>query len=129
MFVITMAVALIVVPWYGLTHGFSAAEWAVALAFTFLNGLGITAGYHRLWAHKTYEAHWTVRLVLLVFGTMALQNSAFVWCSGHRRHHLNVDDVDAGPVLGPPRLLVLAHRLDAARVPERRGPTSATSRT
>ncbi len=97
MFVITMAVALIVVPWYGLTHGFSAAEWAVALAFTFLNGLGITAGYHRLWAHKTYEAHWTVRLVLLVFGTMALQNSAFIWCSGHRKHHLNVDDVDQDP--------------------------------
>ncbi len=69
----------------------------MALLFTFLNGLGITAGYHRLWAHKTYEAHWTVRLFLLVFGTMALQNSAFVWCSGHRRHHLNVDDVEEDP--------------------------------
>lgn len=97
MFVITMAVAVTIVPWYGLTHGFSTAEWVVALAFTFLNGIGITAGYHRLWAHKTYEAHWTVRLFLLVFGTMALQNSAFVWCSGHRRHHLNVDDVDEDP--------------------------------
>ncbi len=97
MFAITMAVALIIVPWYGLTHGFSTAEWVVALSFTFLNGIGITAGYHRLWAHKTYEAHWTVRLFLLVFGTMALQNSAFVWCSGHRKHHLNVDDVDQDP--------------------------------
>jgi stearoyl-CoA desaturase (Delta-9 desaturase) len=97
MFAITMAVALIIVPWYGLTHGFSTAEWVVALSFTFLNGIGITAGYHRLWAHKTYEAHWTVRLFLLVFGTMALQNSAFVWCSGHRKHHLNVDDVHQDP--------------------------------
>jgi stearoyl-CoA desaturase (delta-9 desaturase) len=97
MFIITMAVAVIIVPWYGLTHGFTGAEWAVAVLFTFLNGIGITAGYHRLWAHKTYEAHWTVRLFLLVFGTMALQNSAFIWCSGHRKHHLNVDDVDADP--------------------------------
>ena len=97
MFAITMAVTLIIVPWYGLTHGFTTAEWLVALSFTFLNGIGVTAGYHRLWAHKTYEAHWTVRLFLLVFGTMALQNSAFIWCSGHRRHHLNVDDVDRDP--------------------------------
>jgi stearoyl-CoA desaturase (delta-9 desaturase) len=28
---------------------------------------------------------------------MALQNSAWAWCSGHRRHHLNVDDVDRDP--------------------------------
>ena len=97
MFAITLAVAVIIVPWYGLTHGFTTAEWVVALLFTFLNGIGVTAGYHRLWAHKTYEAHWSVRLFLLVFGTMALQNSAFVWCSGHRRHHLNVDDVDEDP--------------------------------
>jgi stearoyl-CoA desaturase (delta-9 desaturase) len=97
MFAITMAVAVILVPWYGLTHGFTTADWIVAVLFTFLNGLGITAGYHRLWAHKTYEAHGSVRLFLLVFGTMALQNSAFVWCSGHRRHHLNVDDVDEDP--------------------------------
>ncbi len=97
MFTITMAVTLIVVPWYGLSHGFTAADWIVAVLFTFLNGLGITAGYHRLWAHKTYEAHWTVRLFLLVFGTMALQNSALIWCSGHRRHHLNVDDEHEDP--------------------------------
>ncbi len=97
MFTITMGVTLTIVPWYGLTHGYGTAAWVVALAFTFLNGIGITAGYHRLWAHKTYEAHWSVRLFLLVFGTMALQNSAFIWCSGHRRHHLNVDDVDEDP--------------------------------
>ncbi|HEY1492197.1 MAG TPA: fatty acid desaturase [Steroidobacteraceae bacterium] len=97
MFVITMAVAVLIVPWYGLTHGYGTASWVVALLFAFLNGIGITAGYHRLWAHKTYEAHWSVRLFLLVFGTMALQNSAFIWCSGHRRHHLNVDDVDQDP--------------------------------
>jgi stearoyl-CoA desaturase (Delta-9 desaturase) len=97
MFAITMVLALTVVPWYGFTHGFSRADWVVAIFFTLANGIGITAGYHRLWAHKTYEAHWTVRFFLLVFGTMALQNSAFAWCSGHRTHHLNVDDEDKDP--------------------------------
>jgi stearoyl-CoA desaturase (delta-9 desaturase) len=36
-------------------------------------------------------------VLYLVFGTMALQNSAFVWCSGHRRHHLHVDDDEKDP--------------------------------
>ena len=69
----------------------------VAIVFTGANGMAITAGYHRLWAHRTYEAHWSVRLLLLVFGTMALQNSVFAWASGHRTHHLHVDDVDRDP--------------------------------
>ena len=97
MFVLTGAIALVAVPWYGLTHGFTAASWIVAVLLAGANGMAITAGYHRLWAHKTYEAHWSVRWALLLFGTMALQNSAWVWCSGHRRHHLHVDDNDKDP--------------------------------
>jgi stearoyl-CoA desaturase (delta-9 desaturase) len=59
--------------------------------------MSITAGYHRLWAHRTYEAHLALRIFYLIFGTMALQNSVFSWCSGHRAHHLHVDDVDRDP--------------------------------
>ena len=97
MFVLTAAIALVAVPWYGLTHGFTAATWIVAVLFAGANGMAVTMGYHRLWAHRTYEAHWSIRLLLLVFGTMALQNSVFAWASGHRTHHLHVDDVDLDP--------------------------------
>jgi stearoyl-CoA desaturase (delta-9 desaturase) len=97
MFALTFAAAVILVPLYGLTHGFSTADWGVFAFFLIANGMAITAGYHRLWAHRTYEAHWTVRLFYLVFGTMALQNSALAWCSGHRTHHLHVDDEDRDP--------------------------------
>jgi stearoyl-CoA desaturase (delta-9 desaturase) len=85
------------VPWYGLTHGFSGVDWAVFAFILIANGMAITGGYHRLWAHRTYEARLGVRIFYLIFGTMALQNSAFVWCSGHRSHHLHVDDVDRDP--------------------------------
>jgi len=97
MFALTLAATAILVPWYGLTHGFSAAAWASFAFFAIANGMAITGGYHRLWAHRSYEAHWSVRLFYLVFGTMALQNSVFGWCSGHRAHHLHVDDVDLDP--------------------------------
>ena len=97
MFALTFAAAAILVPWYGLTRGFSAAAWGCFAFFLIANGMAVTAGYHRLWAHRTYEAHWTLRLFYLVFATMALQNSAFAWCSGHRRHHLYVDDEERDP--------------------------------
>jgi len=97
MFVTTLVAALVLVPWFGLTHGFSAGAWILFVVFLYANGMSITGGYHRLWAHKSYDAHWTLRLIYLVFGTMALQNSVFIWASGHRTHHLNVDDVDKDP--------------------------------
>jgi stearoyl-CoA desaturase (delta-9 desaturase) len=97
MFVITLVASAVLVPWFGLTHGFSAGAWILFVVFLYANGMSITGGYHRLWAHRSYEAHWSLRLVYLIFGTMALQNSVFVWASGHRTHHLNVDDVDKDP--------------------------------
>ncbi len=36
-------------------------------------------------------------MLYLVFGTMAVQNSVFAWCSGHRTHHLYVDDEERDP--------------------------------
>jgi stearoyl-CoA desaturase (delta-9 desaturase) len=97
MFSLTFLAALVLVPWYGLSHGFSKTAWVLFVVFLYANGMSITGGYHRLWAHRTYEAHWSLRLLYMVFGTMALQNSILVWASGHRTHHLNVDDIDLDP--------------------------------
>jgi stearoyl-CoA desaturase (Delta-9 desaturase) len=97
MFVLTGAVAATVVPWYGFAVGYSAAAWVWFAVLLYANGLAITTGYHRLWSHKTYDAHWSVRLVLMIFGTMALQNSVLVWASNHRTHHTHVDNNDADP--------------------------------
>jgi stearoyl-CoA desaturase (delta-9 desaturase) len=97
MFLLTAAVAVIVVPWYGLTVGYSAAAWVWFAVLLYANGLAITTGYHRLWSHKTYDAHWSVRLILMIFGTMALQNSILVWSSNHRSHHVYVDDNERDP--------------------------------
>jgi len=95
---LTPLAALILIPWYGLTQGgFSPAAWISFVVFLAWNGLGITAGYHRLWAHRTYEASWPVRLMLMLGGTMAIQNSVLFWASGHRTHHRHVDHVDLDP--------------------------------
>ena len=88
----TFIVAVTVVPWYGVVHGYSWGNWvafAIILAF---NGFSITAGYHRLFAHNTYKAHPLLKWFFALFGASATQNSILIWCSGHRRHHRHVDD-------------------------------------
>lgn len=89
--------AVIITPLWAWYAGFTGTQWLIALAFLYLNGLGITAGYHRLWAHKAYQAHPVVRFWFAVWGAGALQNSVFVWASDHRRHHRHVDDNDHDP--------------------------------
>jgi len=97
MFVITAAVALTVVPWYGFSYGYHAATWVWFAVILSANELAITCGYHRLFAHATYQAHPTLRLLYLLFGAMALQNSALLWSAGHRTHHRYIDDPERDP--------------------------------
>ncbi len=97
LFTVTGLGALVLVPWYGFTQGFSLAAWVSFGLIMAATGLSITAGYHRLWAHRTYQAHWSVRLFLMLFGTMQLENSILIWASQHRDHHRFVDDVDRDP--------------------------------
>lgn len=96
-FALTFLVAAIGVPWYGLTVGFHWTAWAAFVLFFFGTGIAITAGYHRLWAHNSYKAHPVLKVLLALFGAMAIQNSILIWCSGHRDHHRHVDDGDQDP--------------------------------
>lgn len=96
-FLSSFIVALVLVPWYGLSSGYGVEHlvWFL-IAFSFCN-LSITAGYHRLWSHKTYEAHWSLRILFALGGAFALQNSALHWSSDHRIHHKHVDNNDKDP--------------------------------
>src|SRR5450759_461981 len=51
MFVITGAVAVTIVPWYGFSHGYHAGAWIWFAVLLSVNELSITCGYHRLFAH------------------------------------------------------------------------------
>lgn len=88
----TLFLAIAIMPWYLWAHGVGMGVWvafAILMAWT---GLSITAGYHRLWSHKSYEAHPVVKYILLLGATLAVESSVFDWCSGHRSHHRHVDD-------------------------------------
>ena len=93
----TPLAALLIVPYYLLTHSVSWAVWAVFAFFMAWTGMSITVGYHRLWSHRTYQAHPIVKWFLLIGGTLAVQGSVFDWCAGHRLHHRHVDDIYEDP--------------------------------
>ncbi len=72
-------------------HGLSLAAGLIFLSLTILTIFSISAGYHRLFSHRAYEAHPALRAFLLFFGAGAFQNTALAWAADHRRHHGRTD--------------------------------------
>lgn len=96
-FALTGLITVIGVPTYAFIHGFDGWQIAAMLVGVIFCEISITAGYHRLWSHRAYDAHWLVRVIFAIGGTYATQNSILHWSSDHRRHHRHVDDNDKDP--------------------------------
>jgi len=94
---LTFIAAITIVPWYGIVHGYNGWSWLFFGVFLVLNGIGIGSGYHRLWSHRTYDAHPALKWLLAVMGGMSLQNSIIIWSARHRVHHRSVDDNNKDP--------------------------------
>mmetsp|Transcript_14719 Transcript_14719/g.24362 ORF Transcript_14719/g.24362 Transcript_14719/m.24362 type:complete len:805 (-) Transcript_14719:692-3106(-) len=77
---------------YGvLTCNFNMNTLIWAVIYYFFTGLGITAGYHRYWAHRSYDASLPMRLVLMLAGTGAVEGPIRWWSRDHRAHHRYTD--------------------------------------
>ena len=94
----SLYLAIVTRKWYTLFY----------LYFVSMAGaLGLTAGVHRLWSHRTYDAHWSVRVFLMLIYCSVPHGSLFEWARGHRVHH-KFSDTDADPI-NPLRGMVFAH--------------------
>ncbi len=89
--------AVTLVPYYAFSVGFSAFDWSMGVLFAVITLHSISAGYHRLWSHKAYHAHFSVRLFYAIWGGCTIQNTILNWASDHRNHHKFVDDRDRDP--------------------------------
>ncbi len=74
--------------------------WGVAFSWIHLvllvvgyliTAVGVTVGYHRLFTHKSFEAHPAVKWFLGVAGSMAIQGPILGWVATHRMHHQHSD--------------------------------------
>lgn len=83
------------------TYGFFTTEiqsktliWTII--YYFLTGLGITAGYHRLWSHRAYKVTRPFEVFLIFISSGAVEGSIRWWCRHHRAHH-RWTDTDSDP--------------------------------
>ncbi|CAH7674394.1 hypothetical protein BY996DRAFT_4576036 [Phakopsora pachyrhizi] len=93
----TLALTLVpIVALYGsFTTPLSLATLIWSLAYYLITGLGITAGYHRLWAHRSYNASLPLQYFFALAGSGAVEGSIRWWARGHRAHHRYTDtDLD-----------------------------------
>lgn len=92
--VLTPLAAVTAAVWYGATVGITWIEASACVGLWIAVGLSITAGYHRLFSHRAYQASWPVRLAYAILGAAAWENSIIAWAAAHRFHHRHVDTDD-----------------------------------
>jgi len=66
-------------------------EVAICAAFLLVTGLGVTVGYHRLLAHRSFETSRPVTGMLLALGAMGLPTRPLDFVAYHLQHHAHAD--------------------------------------
>jgi stearoyl-CoA desaturase (Delta-9 desaturase) len=76
---------------YSINNGIVWQEPILFILGWWFAGMGITFGYHRLFAHRSFKTHPIIQFIALILGSAALQNSVIKWSSDHRLHHRKLD--------------------------------------
>lgn len=88
-------ILVVFIPVYGLYNAVyyppQLKTLVLALTMYVFAGLSITAGYHRLWSHKSYDAALPARVFFAFFGASAIEGSIKWWGHSHRVHHRYTD--------------------------------------
>lgn len=77
--------------WLFLREGLRALDVGLLVGMYLLTMTGIELGFHRYYAHRTFETTRWIRALLLILGSMAGQGSALLWSGVHRWHHAHTD--------------------------------------
>jgi stearoyl-CoA desaturase (Delta-9 desaturase) len=89
--ILTPIIAVSFLVYQIMSHQFHMGTLALAIVYTYVTGVAITAGYHRLFSHRAYKANRWVRLVFALLGSANFEGSVLEWCTDHRNHHLYTD--------------------------------------
>jgi stearoyl-CoA desaturase (delta-9 desaturase) len=68
-------------------HPIGWVEIGLFLVMWMLTGFGISVGFHRLLAHRSFKVGRWTRAAFAVMGSMAAQGGVISWVAMHRRHH------------------------------------------
>lgn len=68
-------------------------DFALFLVFFIVSLMGISVGFHRLFAHRTFKAGRFVKWFLGIAGSMTWQGNLLNWAAEHRIHHALSDKI------------------------------------
>jgi fatty-acid desaturase len=83
---VTTALSCVLPFWFS-----SASAVTAFLVFYTLTGLGLTLGYHRLFAHRAFRVPLWLERTIAVCGYLAIQRGPLFWVAMHRMHHRHTD--------------------------------------
>ena len=66
-------------------------ELIVMAVLYLLTAFGVTLGYHRMFTHRALDGSRTLRALLAILGSMAVEGSVITWVADHRKHHAFTD--------------------------------------
>ena len=74
------------------TGRLSALDYTLFAVFYAIQMFGVSIGFHRYLAHKSFKTSPFFEGVLMITGSMALEGPVLFWVSTHRRHHRFSDE-------------------------------------
>ncbi|MBW3590036.1 MAG: fatty acid desaturase [Actinobacteria bacterium] len=72
-------------------RGISPLDLSLFLGLYVISGLGVTIGFHRLLAHRSFKTKPWLRNVLASAGSLSVEGAVIDWVADHRRHHAFTD--------------------------------------
>jgi stearoyl-CoA desaturase (delta-9 desaturase) len=91
MIIVAPLLAVAFAGWRFWGNGIGLRDIVLAVVLYFAIGFGVTVGFHRLLAHRSFTAKRSLRLALGVLGSMAFEGGPIGWVADHRRHHVFSD--------------------------------------
>ena len=74
-----------------LQTGIDPVAIGLLVAMYSLTSIGLGIGFHRHFSHCAFQTNTTVRVILAILGSMAVEGSVIYWVATHRRHHKYAD--------------------------------------
>ncbi len=76
---------------FALYDGFTVSDVVLFVVMYSITALGVEAGLHRYFTHRSFDASEPVKVFLGVAGSMAAQGPVIFWVANHRIHHAFAD--------------------------------------
>jgi stearoyl-CoA desaturase (Delta-9 desaturase) len=84
-----VGVVIAIVALFG--RGVTLLDVILLVVFYAIAGHGLTAGYHRMFTHRSFVAGRGVKVSLALAGSLGFEGTLIGWVANHRRHHAYTD--------------------------------------